>query len=139
MVVQSGSLLEEMDPPVNPSKEIDDPSDKKPEDWVDEAKIPDASAGVRGGAARARARACVSCVPRLTHDTDCAVKPDDWNEAEPAEILDEDAVKPAGWLDEEPDNVPDATAVEPEDWDEDEARARGGGGGGVCGCGRVPF
>ena len=42
---QSGSLLEEMDPPVNPSKEIDDPNDKKPEDWVDEAKIPDVAAG----------------------------------------------------------------------------------------------
>merc|ERR1711953_531049 len=42
---KSGSLLEDFDPPVNPPKQIDDPTDEKPEDWVDEAKIhdPDAS------------------------------------------------------------------------------------------------
>lgn len=39
-----GSLLEDFDPPVNPSKEIDDPEDKKPEDWVEQAKIADPSA-----------------------------------------------------------------------------------------------
>ena len=64
----SGSLLKDMQPPVNPPKEtrlhdsmnvflsracnrsemcqeIDDPSDQKPSNWVDEAKIddPDAS------------------------------------------------------------------------------------------------
>ena len=36
----SGSLLTDFDPPLNPPKEIDDPEDKKPEDWVDDAKIP---------------------------------------------------------------------------------------------------
>ena len=36
-----GSLLETMEPPVNPPKEIDDPTDSKPDDWVDEAKIDD--------------------------------------------------------------------------------------------------
>ena len=41
---KNGSLLEDFDPPVNPSKEIDDPEDKKPEDWVEQAKIPDPSA-----------------------------------------------------------------------------------------------
>lgn len=39
-----GSLLEDFDPAVNPPKEIDDPKDKKPEDWVEQAKIPDPSA-----------------------------------------------------------------------------------------------
>lgn len=29
---------------MNPPKEIDDPEDKKPEDWVEEAKIPDPEA-----------------------------------------------------------------------------------------------
>ncbi len=29
---------------MNPPKEIDDPEDKKPEDWVDEAKISDPDA-----------------------------------------------------------------------------------------------
>lgn len=40
----TGSLLEDFEPPVNPPKEIEDPEDKKPEDWVDEAKIPDPDA-----------------------------------------------------------------------------------------------
>ena len=30
--------------PINPPKEIEDPSDKKPDDWDERAKIPDASA-----------------------------------------------------------------------------------------------
>ena len=38
---KSGSLLEDFTPAVNPSKEIDDPDDKKPADWVDTKKIPD--------------------------------------------------------------------------------------------------
>ena len=42
--VKSGSLLENFEPPVNPPKEIDDPEDKKPEDWVDVARIPDPDA-----------------------------------------------------------------------------------------------
>lgn len=41
---KTGSLLEDFEPAVNPSKEIDDPSDKKPEDWVDEQKISDPDA-----------------------------------------------------------------------------------------------
>lgn len=41
---KTGSLLEDFDPPFNPPKEIDDPEDKKPEDWVDEEKIPDPNA-----------------------------------------------------------------------------------------------
>lgn len=41
---KTGSLLEDFDPPFNPPKEIDDPEDKKPEDWVDEEKIPDPDA-----------------------------------------------------------------------------------------------
>ena len=37
--VKSGSLLIDFNPPVNPPKEIDDPEDVKPADWVDEAKL----------------------------------------------------------------------------------------------------
>ena len=42
---RSGSLLTDFDPSVNPEKEIDDPNDTKPSNWVDEAMItdPDAS------------------------------------------------------------------------------------------------
>ncbi|XP_044255436.1 calnexin-like [Tribolium madens] len=88
-VVNSGSLLEDFTPAVNPPKEIDDPNDKKPEDWDEREKIPDPD----------------------------AVKPDDWDEDAPAQIVDESAVKPEGWLDNEPTHIFDPDAKKPEDWD----------------------
>jgi hypothetical protein len=91
-VQSSGNLLEDFTPSVNPSPEIDDPEDKKPEDWVDTTRISDPD----------------------------AVKPDDWDESEPYEIPDEDAVKPEGWLDDEPESIPDPDADKPEEWDEEE-------------------
>ncbi|KAL1958208.1 hypothetical protein VTO42DRAFT_5064 [Malbranchea cinnamomea] len=90
--VKNGTLLEDFTPPVNPPKEIDDPNDKKPEDWVDQAKIPDPD----------------------------AKKPDDWDEDAPYEIPDEDAVKPDDWLEDEPTMIPDPEAEKPEDWDDEE-------------------
>ncbi|KAL7981987.1 hypothetical protein Chor_001044 [Crotalus horridus] len=90
-VVSKGNLLEDMIPPVNPPKEIEDPNDKKPEDWDERPKIPDPD----------------------------AVKPDDWNDEEPPNIEDPDAVKPEGWLDNEPEYIPDPNAEKPEDWDEE--------------------
>ena len=89
---KNGSLLEDFSPPVNPEKQIDDESDKKPEDWVDEARIPDAD----------------------------ATKPDDWDEDAPYEIVDESATKPDDWLDDEPAMIPDPEAEKPEDWDDEE-------------------
>jgi Calreticulin family len=80
-----GDLLEDFNPPVNPPAEIDDPEDKKPDDWVDASRIPDPD----------------------------AQKPDDWDEDAPYEIVDEDAEKPEGWLDEEPLNIPDPGAYFP--------------------------
>ncbi|XP_050566385.1 calmegin isoform X3 [Cygnus atratus] len=90
-VVSKGSLLEDMVPPVNPPREIEDPADKKPDDWDERPKIPDPN----------------------------AVKPDDWDEDEPSRIEDLDAVKPEGWLDDEPQYVPDPNAKKPKDWDEE--------------------
>uniref|UniRef100_U3IQ27 Calnexin n=1 Tax=Anas platyrhynchos platyrhynchos TaxID=8840 RepID=U3IQ27_ANAPP len=90
-VVNSGNLLNDMSPPVNPPREIEDPNDQKPEDWDERPKIPDPD----------------------------AVKPDDWDEDAPAKIPDENAVKPEGWLDDEPEYVADPDAEKPEDWDED--------------------
>ncbi|KAF8588316.1 Calreticulin-domain-containing protein [Ramaria rubella] len=90
--VKTGSLLENFDPPVNPPKEIDDVDDKKPEDWVDEARIADPE----------------------------ATKPADWDEDAPYEILDEEATKPEGWLDDELDTIPDPDAEKPEEWDDEE-------------------
>ncbi|KAI4119024.1 MAG: hypothetical protein LQ345_000995 [Seirophora villosa] len=89
---KDGSLLEDFSPSVNPEKEIDDPSDKKPEDWVDEARIPDPA----------------------------AMKPEDWNEDAPYEIVDEEATKPDDWLEDEPAMIPDPEAEKPEDWDDEE-------------------
>ncbi|KAL8617206.1 hypothetical protein ACOMHN_014376 [Nucella lapillus] len=90
-VITKGSLLEDFVPPVNPPKRIQDPDDKKPEDWDDREKIPDPD----------------------------ATKPDDWDEDEPAMIVDPDATKPEGWLDEEPRLVPDPEATKPNDWDDE--------------------
>lgn len=90
--VKEGSLLEDFQPPVNPPKEIDDPKDKKPDDWVDEAKIPDPD----------------------------AKKPDDWDEDAPYEIVDEEATMPEDWLVDEPTTIPDPEAEKPDDWDDEE-------------------
>ncbi|KAJ3028639.1 UNVERIFIED_CONTAM: hypothetical protein HDU68_001220 [Siphonaria sp. JEL0065] len=60
---KKGSLLKDVEPPVNPPKLIDDPKDQKPEDWIENAKIPDPD----------------------------ATKPADWDESAPREIVDEDA------------------------------------------------
>eukprot|EP00698_Gefionella_okellyi_P014222 TRINITY_DN3942_c0_g1_i1.p1 TRINITY_DN3942_c0_g1~~TRINITY_DN3942_c0_g1_i1.p1 ORF type:complete len:549 (-),score=118.68 TRINITY_DN3942_c0_g1_i1:262-1863(-) len=89
--VSSGSLLEDFKPAVNPPKEIDDPTDKKPSDWVDEAKIPDPT----------------------------ATKPDDWDESAPIEIEDAAATKPEDWLDDGLEFIPDPEAEQPEEWDEE--------------------
>ncbi|XP_049290724.1 calnexin-like isoform X1 [Anopheles funestus] len=89
--VNEGSLLTNFTPAVNPPAEIDDPEDRKPENWDDREKIPDPD----------------------------ATKPDDWNEDEPAQIADPKATKPSGWLDDVEEMVPDSTAVKPSDWDND--------------------
>ncbi|KAG8592691.1 hypothetical protein GDO81_000591 [Engystomops pustulosus] len=91
IVVSQGSLLEDVIPPLNPPKEIDDPKDKKPIEWDERPKIPDPH----------------------------AVKPEDWNEGGAAKIEDVDAVKPEGWLDDEPPLVPDPEAQKPKDWNDD--------------------
>lgn len=90
-VVNEGNLLEDMTPPVNPPKEIEDEKDEKPKDWDDREKIPDPD----------------------------ATKPDDWDENEPEKIVDPDAEKPEGWLDDEPEDIPDPDAEKPNDWDDD--------------------
>jgi calnexin len=85
-------LFEDFSPAINPPKEIDDEDDKKPADWVDEAQIADPE----------------------------AVKPEDWDEDAPYEIVDEEATKPEDWLEDEPTMIPDPEAEKPEDWDDEE-------------------
>jgi len=90
--VKEGSLLKDFSPAVNPPKEIDDPTDKKPEDWVDEKMMADPS----------------------------AKKPDDWDETAPEYIPDPEKLSPPeGWLPDEPKFVPDENAQKPDDWDDD--------------------
>lgn len=43
-VVNSGNLLTDMTPPINPAAEIEDPDDHKPEDWDERPKIQDPDA-----------------------------------------------------------------------------------------------
>lgn len=88
--VGKGNLLEDLDPPINPPKEIVDPDDKKPADWDERPQIEDPE----------------------------AKKPDDWDEDAPKTIEDPDANKPSGWLDDEPKYIPDPEAKKPEDWEE---------------------
>jgi len=85
--VKEANLLEDFSPPFNPAKEIDDPKDTKPEDWVDESRIADPE----------------------------ATKPEDWDEDAPYEIVDETATKPEDWLENEPLTIPDPDAVQPEE------------------------
>lgn len=89
---RKGNLLTHMNPPINPPAEIDDPTDVKPADWVDEAKIDDPN----------------------------AVKPDDWDEDAPKMIVNPLATKPKDWLDDAPLEIPDPKASKPEDWDDEE-------------------
>jgi len=87
-----GDLLVDFSPTVNPPKQIDDPTDKKPKDWVDEESIPDPD----------------------------ATKPDDWDESAPKTIVDIDASKPNDWDEDEPEQIPDPEAKKPDDWNEEE-------------------
>ncbi|KAG5452482.1 Calnexin [Clonorchis sinensis] len=87
--VQSGNLLNDLEPQINPPEEIDDPNDKRPDDWDDRETIVDVN----------------------------AKKPDDWDEDAPEFITDESATKPEGWLDDEPEMIPDPNAEVPKDWD----------------------
>eukprot|EP00184_Porphyridium_aerugineum_P001802 CAMPEP_0184699206 /NCGR_PEP_ID=MMETSP0313-20130426/5558_1 /TAXON_ID=2792 /ORGANISM="Porphyridium aerugineum, Strain SAG 1380-2" /LENGTH=467 /DNA_ID=CAMNT_0027158255 /DNA_START=144 /DNA_END=1547 /DNA_ORIENTATION=- len=89
---QTFTFKDDFEPPFQPPEEIDDPEDKKPEDWIDEAQMKDPN----------------------------AVKPDDWDEEAPRMIEDEDAKKPDGWMDKEPEMIPDPSAVKPDEWDDEE-------------------
>ncbi|XP_065073374.1 calnexin-like isoform X2 [Ochlerotatus camptorhynchus] len=89
--INEGSLFTEFMPPVNPPKDIDDPTDFKPENWDEREKIPDPD----------------------------AKKPNDWNEDEPPQIPDPNTSKPEGWLDNVEEMISDPNAEKPVDWDVD--------------------
>ncbi len=91
----AGNLLEDgvFQPSFNPPKEIDDENDTKPDDWIDDAKIP---------------------------DPEQLIKPDDWDEDAPFEIIDPEAIKPEDWDENALEYIPDPESEIPEDWDEEE-------------------
>lgn len=89
-VKAKGDLMKDFEPAFQPPKAIPDPNDKKPADWVDDAKIPDPT----------------------------ATKPANWDDR--LEIPDESAKKPEGWLDDEPPLIADPRSVQPEEWDDEE-------------------
>jgi calnexin len=88
--VAFGNLLSDFIPPVNPPREIDDPDDIKPSDWIDEEYV---------------------IVPN-------SKKPSGWDDKIPEFIPDPEKVDPpVGWLFEEEMLIPDSTARKPEEWD----------------------
>lgn len=88
--VGKGNLLEDVDPAINPPKEIVDPSDTKPVDWDERPQIEDPA----------------------------ATKPEDWDEDAPKTIEDPNAKKPSDWLDNESKYIPDPNAKKPDDWED---------------------
>ncbi|EAY18758.1 Calreticulin family protein [Trichomonas vaginalis G3] len=87
----NGTFTDSFKEPVVQPKYIDDPTDKKPSDWVDDEFIPDPN----------------------------AVKPDDWNESEPEFILNPRLLKkPYGWEEDEPEMIPDPKDTVPDEWNE---------------------
>ncbi|XP_047658062.1 calnexin isoform X3 [Tachysurus fulvidraco] len=87
-LINNGSLLEDMDPPVMPPRELEDPEDTKPFNWDDRRYIPD---------------------PTIT-------KPYDWDEEAPRLIADPTAQRPHSWIEEQEPFVPDPEAQAPHDW-----------------------
>lgn len=88
----TGNLLTSMEPPINPAKEIDDPEDSRPSDWIDDAKMADPE----------------------------SKKPDEWDEEEPRMIVDESAKIPSGWREDEEKRIADPDSQKPDDWDDEE-------------------
>ena len=43
-LINSGNLLEDMEPSITPPKEIVDETDRKPDEWDDQERIPDENA-----------------------------------------------------------------------------------------------
>jgi len=99
--ILQGSLLEDFTPSVNPPKEIDDPTAKKPADWVDLAKYGSCVAAAVN--LLHRVLMVMLCSVRIADPS--ATKPDDWDETAPALIPDPASTKPAGWLDDAPAQV----------------------------------
>jgi len=92
-LVNSGNLLKDVSPAVNPPAEVEDKDDKKPpqDEWDEREYIADPE----------------------------ATKPEDWDEDAPQQIPDPDAEMPSDWQEDEPQYIDDPDSVIPDDWDEE--------------------
>jgi calnexin len=92
MIVEGGSLIDDMVPTIVPLEFIDDPNDIKPDTWEDEEEIIDIN----------------------------AKKPNDWDNTIDMMIPDPSDSMPVGWLENENLEILDPDAYEPDDWDIEE-------------------
>lgn len=89
--LRNGTFVDDFDPPLFELPFIDDPDDKKPDDWDDRPIIPDPF----------------------------EKKPDDWDDNAPYKIPDPKRMKPpAGWLFDEPEYISEEKAQKPKDWND---------------------
>ena len=90
--MRNGTFTGDFAPPIFDLPTIDDPNDKKPDDWVDDVLILDPN----------------------------AVKPADWDDDAPMMIPDPKRLNPPkGWLLEEQPHIPDPKAKKPDTWNSD--------------------
>lgn len=88
-VVELGNLVTDLDlfsPTMNPPKIVEDPNDRKPDDWDDRKHIPDPNVEPPEDYEKLHAHPVIP-------DPD-AVTPDEWDESAPRYIPDPNAVKP---------------------------------------------
>lgn len=91
MSFMNGTFTHSFKIPVVEPRLIDDPTDSKPADWVDNEFYPDPNAR----------------------------KPDDWDENEPEMIPNPRYLNPPfGWEENEPEKIPDPKDKAPDDWNE---------------------
>eukprot|EP00051_Salpingoeca_urceolata_P007240 m.95895 g.95895 ORF g.95895 m.95895 type:complete len:550 (+) comp15169_c0_seq2:158-1807(+) len=92
--VAEGNLAsdDDFDPALAPPKTIDDPTDSKPSDWVDDEMMDDPE----------------------------DQKPQDWDEDAPEYIKDPEATMPEEWDENAPEMIADPSAEKPQDWDDEE-------------------
>jgi calnexin len=89
---RNGTFAWDFDPPLYEKETIDDPIDKKPDDWVDDIFIPDPN----------------------------AVKPADWDDDAPFQIPDPARLTPPpGWLVDEERYIREIPGDKPASWDDD--------------------
>jgi hypothetical protein len=89
--IRNGTFLADFTPPLFEPPTMDDPNDRKPDDWVDDILVPDPN----------------------------AVKPADWDDDAPEFLPGRSKTPPPGWRTDIPPRIPQPYARKPDTWDED--------------------